>query len=120
MKPATAETSARPALVPLCRGLDLTALAALFVLTLREHLRGRRLLLLSLLFLLPAVLAVVIRLAPFAPTPEKLEFALIFNLIPHVLATLTALLYAAGIIRDEVEGQTLTYLLLRPLPRWAL
>jgi ABC-2 type transport system permease protein len=120
MKPATAEAPARPALVPLRRGLDLTALAALFVLTLREQLRGRRLLLLSLLFLLPGVLAVVLRLAPFAPPPEKLEFALIFNLIPHVLATLTALLYAAGIIRDEVEGQTLTYLLLRPLPRWAL
>ena len=27
---------------------------------------------------------------------------------------------AAGIIQDEVEEQTLTYLLLRPLPRWAL
>jgi ABC-2 type transport system permease protein len=120
MKPATAEAPVRPALVPLRRGLDLTALGALFVLTLRENLRGRRLLLLSLLFLLPSVLAVVVRLAPFAPPPEKLEFALIYNLIPHVLATLTALLYAAGIIRDEVEGQTLTYLLLRPLPRWAL
>jgi ABC-2 type transport system permease protein len=109
-----------PAFVPLRRGLDLTALAALFVLTLREQLRGRRLLLLSLLFLLPGVLAVVVRLASFTPPLDKLEFALIFNLIPHVLATLTALLYAAGIIRDEVEGQTLTYLLLRPLPRWAL
>src|SRR5262249_3131296 len=30
------------------------------------------------------------------------------------------LLYAAGMITDEVEDQTLTYLLLRPLPRWAL
>jgi ABC-2 type transport system permease protein len=33
---------------------------------------------------------------------------------------LTALLYAAGMIRDEVEDQTLTYLLIRPLPRWAI
>ncbi len=33
---------------------------------------------------------------------------------------LAALLYATGIIQDEVEEQTLTYLLLRPLPRWAL
>ena len=33
---------------------------------------------------------------------------------------MAALLYAAGIIQDEVEEQTLTYLLLRPLPRWAL
>ena len=42
------------------------------------------------------------------------------NFIPHALAPLAALLYSAGIIQDEVEDQTLTYLLLRPLPRWAL
>src|SRR5438105_3695098 len=100
--------------------LELPALGALFVLTLRQHLRGRRLLVLSLLFLLPSVLAAVVRLAPYPPPPEQLEFAFVFNLIPHALATLTALLYAAGMIQDEVEGQTLTYLLLRPLPRWAL
>jgi len=100
--------------------LQLAALWPLFVLTLRQHLRGRRLLVLSLLFLLPSVLAALVRLAPYPPPPDQLEFAFIFNLIPHTLATLTALLYAAGIIQDEVEGQTLTYLLLRPLPRWAL
>jgi ABC-2 type transport system permease protein len=96
------------------------ALASLFVLTLRQHCRGRRLLVLSVLFVLPSVLAAIVRLTPYPPTSEELEFALIFNLIPHALATLTALLYAAGVIQDEVEEQTLTYLLLRPLPRWAL
>jgi ABC-2 type transport system permease protein len=106
--------------VPVRRGFDLSALAALAVLTLRQHLRGRRLLILSLLFLLPSVLAAVTRFARHPPPPEHLEFVLIFNFIPHALATLTALLYAAGIIQDEVEEQTLTYLLLRPLPRWAL
>ncbi len=116
MKPApvaTADVSRRG-------GFDLAALAALAVLTLREQLRGRRLLILTLLFLLPGVLAVVGRLAPHPPPPETLEFLLVFNLIPHALAPLAALLYASGIIQDEVEGQTLTYLLLRPLPRWAL
>ena len=38
----------------------------------------------------------------------------------NALAPLAALLCAAGVIRDEVEEQTLTYLLLRPLPRRAL
>ena len=56
----------------------------------------------------------------FPPRAEKLQFALVFNLIPHALAPLAALLYATGIIQDEVEEQTLTYLLLRPLPRWAI
>jgi ABC-2 type transport system permease protein len=100
--------------------LNLSGLGALFVLALRQHLRGRRLLVLSLLFCLAPALAVVIRLTPRPPPAAALEFALVFNLIPSALATLTALLYAAGVVRDEVEEQTLTYLLLRPLPRWAL
>jgi ABC-2 type transport system permease protein len=120
MKPAIAEAPGILHDVSRGRSFDPRALGALFVLTLRQHLRGRRLLVLALLFLLPSVLAAVVRLARHPPPPAVLEFALIFNLIPHALATLTALLYAAGIIQDEVEEQTLTYLLLRPLPRWAL
>ena len=105
---------------PIRRGFMVSALAALFVLTLRQNLRGRRLLVMSLLFLLPAVLAGAVKWAPHPPPPEMMEFLLIFNLIPHALAPLTALLYAGGIIQDEVEEQTLTYLLLRPFPRWAM
>jgi ABC-2 type transport system permease protein len=109
------------ATVTLSRRPELGALGALFVLTLRQHARGRRLLVMSLLFALPSVLAAVVSLAArHPPQPGVLEFAFVFNLIPHALAPLTALLYAAGLIRDEVEEQTLTYLLLRPLPRWAL
>ena len=100
--------------------LNLPGLGALFVLTLRQHLHGRRLLILSLLFLIPAILTLVARLLPHSPTPATIEFVLVFYLIPHALITLTALLYSAGIIQDEVEEQTLTYLLLRPIPRWGL
>jgi ABC-2 type transport system permease protein len=102
------------------RQSDLNAVAALLMLTLRQHLRGKRLLVLSLLFLLPSVLAGVVPLLKHAPPPEVLEFAFVFNLIPHALAPLTALLYAGGIIQDEIEEQTLTYLLTRPVPRWAV
>jgi ABC-2 type transport system permease protein len=99
----------------------LGALVTLFVLTLRQYARGRRLLVMSLLFLLPCVLAAVVNLASRITTPtQNIQFAFIFNLIPHALAPLAALLYATGIIQDEVEEQTLTYLLLRPLPRWAM
>jgi ABC-2 type transport system permease protein len=97
------------------------ALAALFVLTLRQQIRARRLLGLALLFSLPGALAVAIPWAArIAPPPESLEFALLFTLTPCALAPLASLLYAAGIVQDEVEEQTLTYLLLRPVPRWAL
>jgi ABC-2 type transport system permease protein len=99
---------------------ELSALAALFVLTVRQHTHGRRLLVLGLLYALPCALAVLLRSLPRPAPPDALEFALVFNLLPHGLAPLTALLYAAGMIQDEVEEQTLTYLLLRSLPRWAL
>lgn len=120
MKAATADTRDPIPDVSIHRGFIASAVAALFVLTLRQNLRGRRLLVLSPLFLLPVVLAGVVKLVPYPPPPDALEFAFVFNLIPHALAPLTALLYAAGVIQDEVEEQTLTYLLLRPLPRWAL
>src|SRR5438552_14315964 len=121
MKPAVSEKPAEP-LLRLEYRFDLSALAALFVLTLRQQTRGLRLIVLCLLFALAAGLPVLIRsLAPPLPElPAKLELVLVFYLIPHALVPLTALLYAAGMIQDEIEEQTLTYLLMRPLPRWAL
>jgi ABC-2 type transport system permease protein len=107
--------------VVLSRLPSLGALATLFLLTLRQYVRGRRLLVASLLFAAPSALAVLVNLlAPFPPPVEDLKFAFIFNMIPHALVPLAALLYATGIIQDEVEEQTLTYLLARPLPRWAI
>jgi ABC-2 type transport system permease protein len=101
------------------RSAELSALAALFALTVRQHTHGRRLLVLVLLYLVPCALAVLLR--SFTPAPsDGLEFALVFTLLPHGLAPLTALLYAAGVVSDEVEEQTLTYLLLRSIPRWQL
>ena len=99
---------------------EMSALAALFALTVRQHTHGRRLFVLGGLYLLPCILAVVLRNLPHPAPAEAMEFALVFALVPHGLAPLTALLYAAGIISDEVEEQTLTYLLLRSVPRWAL
>ena len=44
----------------------------------------------------------------------------VFMLIPHAVLPLAALIYASGIIQDEQEDQTITYLLIRPLPKWAI
>jgi ABC-2 type transport system permease protein len=117
----TAPTTAPEAPPPrLSRSGGLSALAALFGLTVRQHTHGRRLLVLALLYLLPCALAVLLRNLPRPAPADALEFALVFVLLPHGLAPLTALLYAAGVVSDEVEEQTLTYLLLRSVPRWAL
>jgi ABC-2 type transport system permease protein len=98
----------------------LSALGTLFWLTLRQHLHGRRVLVLAALFTLPAALVVLLRCLPQPAPLDGQERAFLGNLLPQVLAPLTALLYASSMIQDEVEEQTLTYLLLRPLPRPAL
>lgn len=101
-------------------GSYLASLSALYALTLRQHLHGKRWLVLAALFLLPAVLAGVVRAtAPEAP-PGMLEFLFVFMFIPQALLPLVALLYGSGIVQDEQEEQTFTYLLVRPIPRWAI
>ncbi len=92
----------------------------LFTLTLRQHLHGQRWLVVGLLFLLPAGIALLVRAtAPNVP-PLALEFLLVMMFVPQALLPLAALLYASGIIQDEQEEQTITYLLLRPIPKWAI
>lgn len=102
------------------RSAGWTAAGALFALTVRQHTHGRRLYVVGLLYLLPCALALVLRNLSRPAPADALEFALVFSLLPHALAPLTALLYAAGVISDEVEEQTITYLLMRSVPRWAL
>lgn len=99
---------------------DLSGLVALFWLTLRQHARGRRLLVLAFLFMLPVAVVVLVRKLDPQVRSVEAEFAIVFHLIPHALLPLTALLYACAMIQDEVEEQTLTYLLIRPLPRWVV
>ncbi len=106
--------------VPVRAGFNLSGLGTLFWLTLRQHARGMRLGMVCALFLLPTFIAVLVKVAsPHVPA-QHLEEVLIFYILPHVLVPLTALLYASGMIQDEIEEQTLTYLLVRPLPRWAI
>lgn len=105
--------------VVLPRRFSVSAWLTLFALSVRQFVRGRRLLALAALFTLPIILARVIH--HFDPHYDQkirlTEEILIFYMIPQALVPLTALILASGIIRDEVEGQTLTYLLIRPLPR---
>ena len=81
---------------------------------------GKRWMVVTLMFLLPAGLAVLVRFMDRSAPTSVLEFLFAFMLIPQALLPLLALLYASGMIHDEQEEQTITYLLVRPLPRWAL
>jgi ABC-2 type transport system permease protein len=101
-------------------GYRLTALWALYTLTVRQHLHGKRWMVIGGLFLLPAGLVVLIRSLNDHVPSMPLEFSFAFLFIPQALLPLVALIYASGIIQDEQEEQTLTYLLIRPISKWAL
>jgi ABC-2 type transport system permease protein len=110
---------------PRWQGGGIGPLWTVFTLTLRQFLRGKRALVVLALALLPAGLALLVRSidegqhSQGPPKPE-IEFVFLFYFIPHTLLPLTALLYGSGLILDEQEDQTLTYLLVRPLPKWGL
>jgi ABC-2 type transport system permease protein len=98
--------------------------------TFRAYVLSRRLLVVGLLLALPPVLIGLIRYyadPELWSNPERvafqigqIEYRVIFWLIPHALVPLVALVYSAGLIQDEIEDQTLTYLFVRPLAKWAI
>jgi ABC-2 type transport system permease protein len=102
------------------RGLSLSALWALYTFTLRQHRHGRRWIVMAVLMLLPAGLAILVRSTARDVPAIGLEFIFAFMFIPQALMPLASLIYASGIIQDEQEDQTITYLLIRPLPKWAI
>jgi len=101
-------------------GLSLTALWTLYTLTLRQHRHGKRWIIMAVLMLLPAGLALLVRNTARNVPSIAMEFIFAFMLIPQALLPLVALIYASGMIQDEEEEQTITYLLIRPIPKWAL
>ena len=102
-------------------GLNLRGMWALYTLTLRQHLHGKRWMVMAALFLLPSALAILVRsMRHDAPPAIEMETVFVFLLIPQAVLPLVALIYASGIISDEQEEQTITYLLIRPIPKWAI
>jgi ABC-2 type transport system permease protein len=82
---------------------------------------------LTVLFVLPTLLAAIprfmfeIRGRPMDREELfQVELMFVFFLVPHAVIPLACLLFGAGIINDEIEDQTLTYLLLRPIYRSAI
>jgi ABC-2 type transport system permease protein len=115
-----AQLAAEPPRVALPHRLEISALITLFWLTLRQHVRGKRLLALGFLYLLPIGLAILVQNVESHYRAAEGELVILFAIIPHTMVPLTALLYATGMIHDEIEDQTLTYLLVRPLPKWGI
>ena len=106
--------------VRLSRRVPFSALAALLNITAARQVRGRRLLILCVLFALPILFAVLAHRFEDPYRLEDVEAVLIFGLIPNAFLPLAALLFSSGMVQDDVEEQTLTYLLIRPIPRWLI
>jgi ABC-2 type transport system permease protein len=110
-----AQTAASP--LPLSIAQMVSAALSLLVLSVGRLCQGKRVLVVAFLFAVPAAFAILARYYNGDMEPDQIEFSLIFMFIPHALVPLAALLFAAGMIQDEVEEQTLTYILVRPIPR---
>jgi ABC-2 type transport system permease protein len=113
-----APAAARP--FPLSRRIDLAAIWTVVRITVARQSRGRRLLVIALLFTLPIVIAILGRRYDPSYKADEVENVLIFGMIFQALVPLTALLFATGMVQDDIEEQTLTYLLIRPIPRWMI
>lgn len=114
---------------PLDRTIPIGALWTSFTLTLRGLLQWKRLTLLIFLSIVPLIGVIVFRTvgvprienqSEIIPAFLKFEFFGVLAYFSSVVAPLTILLLATGMIRDEQENQTLTYLLMCPIPRWAI
>jgi ABC-2 type transport system permease protein len=99
---------------------------SLFVESFKRYFFSKRSVVLSLLFLVPSALIVLIRSVDDSPNVGTLQWfrsvetGILLNFAPTVLLSFACLLNAVGLIQDEIEEQTLTYLLLRPTPRWMI
>lgn len=105
-------------------GWSALSMLALFRLSVRQVLRPRALAPQVLVFAVPTIIALVLR--QFGDDYTRIEDLrrfrdfVLYGFMPGFLVPIAALTYASGIIRAEIENQTLTYLLLRPLSRPAI
>jgi hypothetical protein len=108
--------------------LRLRQLLAVFRFSLRLHWREKRLIIVFLILLLPAVLPILYTIMtlfakhevpPFPPGIEVFKNLMSVAYL-RVLLYIVALVYGLALVSDEVEGKTLIHYLLRPAPRWVM
>lgn len=105
------------------------AVARIFPLALGQMLWSRRTAFMSLVVVVPVVVALGVRLIDATGTMEvggrPVNGAFLFGLMVWVFFVRFAVpvfgvFYGTALIADEVEGQTITYLFVRPVPRGAV
>lgn len=94
----------------------------LFRFALRDLLRFRKFIAAVALMLLPAVMAVVWRVAADSADfdPEIMYNTIAGTLVFGFSLVILAVVFGTGALSQELEQKTIVYLLTRPLPRWRL
>lgn len=95
--------------------------AAVFANSLRPLLGGRRLILLGLMGLLPALMQVVVLVNERTLDGARQAFHQApFTILFFIVLPVTSLAFGVGALGDERRDATLSFILLRPVPRWVL
>ena len=97
---------------------------AVFRLTLRNLILRKRTLFIVLVACVPVLAAVALRYWVPAgagrPSAEELFQGLVFSLYVYFVIILTAIFFGASLFADERGDRTITFLLIRPIPREAI
>jgi ABC-2 type transport system permease protein len=95
-------------------------MGSVYALTLRQ-LSGRwRLLIMTVLAMMPALMAIIALRSDTAPSVENFENAILSAMLAGSIAPLVVLAIAAAAFANEVEDRTLANLTLSPIPRWQI
>ncbi len=92
----------------------------IFLLSLRALGRGRRLLAVGVLLIIPPLLALLYALTTAQPDGHKFVIQLFDNVTLPILLPLTAMIFGTSALGSEIEDRTLIYLTLRPVSRLSI
>ena len=95
-------------------------MGSVYQLTLRQ-LAGRwRLLIMTVLAMLPVIIATLMLLSGDAPSVAEFENAILSAMLVGSIAPLVVLAISAPAFANEIEDRTLANLTLSPIPRWQI
>lgn len=88
--------------------------------TLRGALGRRRTILISLLAVVPILIAGIIRLGGTSADVASLTAGLLDGLVVATVLPLVALVFGTGVLGSELDDGTAVYLLVKPIERWRI
>jgi ABC-2 type transport system permease protein len=92
----------------------------ILMLSLRALGRGRRLLAVGVLLVIPPLLALLYALTTKDPNGQRFVIQLFDNVMLPILLPLTAMIFGTSALGSEIEDRTLIYLTLRPVSRFSI